>query len=177
MSSWRLKADDTALFVIDVQERMMPAVADSEALLRKIAMCIQGAAHLGLAIYFSEQYPKGLGGTLPSIRALSPDAPVFEKTAFSSGAFAENIPQQNILLIGAETHICVRQTALDLRMKGKNPILVADAVGSRDPYHKQTALSELQTDKFLITTVEAALFEILEDAKHPKFKDISKLVK
>lgn len=175
--SWRLNPSKTAVLIVDVQEKMMPAICEKDEVLRKVRILAEGARALGLPIYLTEQYPKGLGSTVPEIRDVIADIPVLEKTAFSAGEFASEIKQSDILVAGVETHICIRQTMYDLRMKGKNPQLVADATASRDHYNKQIALSELQSDKFILTTVEACLFELLESKEHPAFKEISRLVK
>lgn len=177
MTSWRLQAKDCALLVVDAQEKLTPVLAERELFVKKLAQLIAGARHLDLPVFFSEQYPKGLGSTLKELKLLSPNAPVFEKTDFSAGAMAGQIDSKVILIAGCEAHICVRQTVLDFRAQGKTVVLVADAVASRHPENREIALREMRAEGVKITSVEALLFEILGDARHPKFKEISALIR
>lgn len=175
--NWRIPVKDVTLLVIDIQERLFPVIFENEKLERKASQMIQGCRILGIPIYFSEQYPKGLGSTLQSLRQLSPESPVFTKKVFSAGEFAKEISQKHVLLIGIETHVCVRQTAHDFLDQDKIPHLIVDATSSRNLTDKQVALDELKKAKVNQTTVESVLFELMETADHPQFKAISSLIK
>lgn len=152
-------------------------MAEKKALEEKLIQLAKGANLLKVPVYFSEQYPEGLGKTISAIRSASKDAAVWTKTKFSAGEFVEKIPAKHILLAGVETHICIRQTAYDLRENGKTVSLVVDAIGSRHAEDRNVSLQEMHMDRFLFTTVETVLFELMEDAKHPQFKEISALIK
>lgn len=177
MTNWRLQAKDCALLVVDAQEKLTPVLLDRDLFVKKLAQLITGARYLDLPVFFSEQYPKGLGPTLKELKALTPNAPVFEKTAFSAGAMAGQIDSKVIVIAGCEAHICVRQTVLDFRSQGKSVVLIADAVASRHAENREIALQELRAEGVKISSVEALLFELLGDAKHPRFKEISALIR
>jgi nicotinamidase-related amidase len=156
--SWRVDKDKAAVLIVDVQEKLLPTMTGGEAILGPIETLVRGAHLLKVPVYLSEQYPKGLGKTLPRITKGIKPAAVFEKTAFSAGEFADQIDEKVVILAGLETHICLRQTAYDLKAAGKSVVIAADATASRRTEHRDIALQELQTDQFLITSVEALLF-------------------
>ena len=179
----RIRRDKALLVVVDIQERLLPFIDQNERIANKAAMMIKGAEILGLPVIPLEQYPKGLGCTVPVIKeALGERAPV-EKTSFSimgEPDFKKALTQtgkEDILLVGIETHVCVEQSALDLLEEGYRVYLIADATGSRDLNDKNVAIKRMSDSGVIITTVEAALFEMVNDAKDTKFKEISKLVK
>jgi nicotinamidase-related amidase len=175
--SWRLQTGQVALVLVDVQEKLLPAMEGSAGLERKLRILVQGLALLDVPIYVTEQYPKGLGRTVASVLGDVRPSGVFEKTAFSAGFLAREFKQKHLVVAGLETHICVRQTVYDLRRLEKEVVVVADAVGSRETEAKNIALAELQRDRVVLATVEGLLFELMETAEHPKFKAISALVK
>ncbi|NJK91597.1 MAG: isochorismatase family protein [Blastochloris sp.] len=175
--SWRIEAEQVELLVVDAQEKLLPAMHQAEILEKKLGQLIEACVILGVPVSFSEQYPKGLGRTLTSLKKLAPGAPTHEKTRFSAGEFGNKLERKKILVAGVETHICLRQTVYDLSRQGKTVIVVADATSSRCVQNKELALSEFVADKIFITSVEALLFEFLQDAEHPKFKEISNLIK
>lgn len=171
---------DTALLVIDVQEKLVPKIQGREALVRSIQFLVEGAGVLGVPVFATEQYPKGLGPTLPELAAKLPPRP--EKLSFS----CEQVPGlvagmkekgiQKVLVCGIEAHVCVQQTALDLLASGLGVFLAVDAVGSRYEEDRATALKRMEGSGVVLTTAEAALFEWTEKAGTPEFKAISKLV-
>jgi nicotinamidase-related amidase len=175
--SWRTNAEEVELLVVDMQEKLLSAMTNPDVVEKRMAQLIAGCVKLGIPVSFTEQYPKGLGKTLESLRKLAPSAPVFEKTRFSAGEFNERLTRKKIIVAGLETHICVRQTIYDLILQRKTVVVVADACGSRFEENKQLALMEFAADKILLTSVEALLFELLSDAEHPQFKEISALIK
>jgi nicotinamidase-related amidase len=177
----RLHRGRTALLVIDVQERLLPVIDDHEELEVRIRTAVEGAAALGVPVVATEQYPKGLGPTVPSL-AEHLASPV-EKLSFSccgvegvDRALAAAGPQ-TVLVAGIETHVCVLQTVLDLLERGLNPVLLADCTASRHRRDHEIALERLRGEGATITTVESALFELVGVAGSDEFKQISRLVK
>jgi len=141
---------------------------------------IKGAGILGLPVYATEQYPKGLGSTVPELADQLPDK--LEKVSFSCGVLPEVIDffkskkVSKILVTGIEAHVCVLQTSLDLMAQGFAVYLAVDAVGSRHKEDLAVGLKRMQSAGVVLTTSEAALFEWTEKAGTPEFKEISKLV-
>ena len=178
-----LTTDSTALLVIDIQERLFPVMHDKEKLLRNVVKLIKGARVLEIPILLTEQYPKGLGPTLPEIKELLPDVKPIEKVSFNccdEEAFCkalEALKRKQVLIAGIEAHICVYQTAMALARAGYEVQVVGDCVASREPENKLVALFKMGAAGVSPTTTEMALFELLKVAKGDKFKQISKIVK
>ena len=178
-----ITTEDTALVIIDVQEKLIPAMHDQEALLDNLKRMVKGARVLGLPILFTEQNPAGLGPTVPEIAELLPDEKPVSKFSFSScdtEAFMEELKavnRQNILIVGIEAHVCVYQTAVDLVNLNYNVQVVADAVDSRTNRNKHIGLEKSKAAGADITSTEIALFELLKIAKGDAFKEIIKIVK
>ena len=180
----KLKKENTAVLVIDYQEKLMPAMHNKEAFIPRTEMLLKGLQALEIPMVVSEQYPKGLGSTVPEIKeVLSEDAVVLPKTSFSLldnddlRAAIEKLGRDTILICGAELHICVLQTAMDLVAAGKQVVLVADCVGSRTAFDMETGFIRARQEGILMTSAEAVLFELQGVASGPVFKTISKLVK
>lgn len=170
------------LLVIDVQERLFPKVDRAEGVLANMERMVRGFQILGLPIVATEQYPKGLGPTVPELRQLlGADQPYFEKTTFSCGcdpAIVKHLDHKSQwLLIGIETHVCVLQTAKDLLALGKSVAIANDCVSSRSIFDYSTGLAEARDAGARITSLEIALFELVRDARAAEFKEISQLVK
>jgi len=179
-----LTRDQAFLVVVDLQERLLPAMHRPDDLLARASLMIRGAHLLGLPILVTEQYPKGLGPTVEPIREALGDAyRPLEKTAFSccgSPAFLEALQatqRSHPVLIGIEAHVCVLQTALDLAAQSFPVHVLADAVSSRQALDRDLALDRLRQCGVAVETTEMALFQMLQDASAPEFKDLSKLVK
>ena len=175
---------DSALIVIDLQERLAPAMSDFEPCARSAELLIRGARELRLDAIVTEQYPKGLGATLPRFRELLPDdTPVIAKTGFSvfeEAAFRTVLsarPRKNLILCGIESHVCVLQSLFDARERGFRVFLAADAVTSRKAADRDLALQAARAAGATVVSAEALLFMMLRDAKNPAFKAVSKLVK
>ena len=177
---------NSAVVVIDVQEKLMPAMANEAKLCSRIQLMIKGCGLLKIPIVVTEQYPKGLGSTIPDIQLLLSNANVTgtaEKTMFSVRAGAEafaSLAEQgisNLVIVGIETHVCVAQSALDLLANGFEVHVCVDAVGSRNTIDHETALRRMENSGVVPTTVEAVLFEWCENANHDSFKTISKSIK
>lgn len=174
-----IRAESSALLVVDVQGKLVPAIQDATRTVAAIRWLIAAARLNAVPVLFSEQYPQGLGKTLPCLLSAAPDAPIVSKTAFScvagaclSGNALENKPQ--VIICGIEAHVCVLQTVLELRAAGRDVFLVADAIGSRADGDKQLAIQRARECGATIVSREMVLFEWLRDAKAPAFKAASK---
>ena len=174
-------ADNTLVLVIDIQERLLPALSQAEAFSAAAVRFIEGCRLLGGPLLLTEQYPKGLGAPIEPVSRACADALRFEKTRFSAytpevaAAIAQKQPE-NIVLIGCETHICVLQTALDLLAQGVRVYALEDALTSRTEANKANGLRQMQAAGAIVSNSESVLFQFLGDAKHPQFKAISKLI-
>lgn len=176
-----LNSTNTLLLVVDIQERLIPVLHQTEAFTAACRRLVEGLQLLEVPLMVTEQYPKGLGHTVADIKLLCKDAPVYEKTQFSAitpevQAALKDKPVQNIVLIGCETHICILQTALELQAQGYQVYLPQDGLTSRTLDNKNNGLAQAQQAGAIISNVESILFQILRDAKHPHFKAISKLI-
>ena len=183
-----LMPDATALLVIDLQDRFRQAMAGFEPILKCCVRLVHVFRALGLPILVTEQYPKGLGPTVPELlEALS--APggtavqISEKTSFSSygcqglPASLDRWSPKCVLVCGIETHVCVNQSVHDLLQAAYRVHVAADAVASRKVFDHEVALRKMEQSGAAITTTEMAVFELLRDAKHPKFKELQALLK
>ena len=176
-----MSRDDTALLVVDMQERLLPSIQHGQRVIWNVRRLIDGARILGLDIAATEQYPKGLGPTTPVLAERLGDVP--SKLTFSCAEcgtifrrWAER-GRPKVLVVGVETHVCVQQTVLDLLGDGFRVYIAVDAVGSRFEVDYQTALRRMESAGATLTTTEAALFEWCEIAGTPEFKQISQLVR
>ena len=182
----KLQRDDTLLVVVDVQERLMPVIHEAELVVRNIERLVRGAHTLGIPIVVTEQYVKGLGPTVSSLRealeATAGYAPI-EKMCFSSAGCMdfmvrlEAAKRQQVILCGVEAHVCVHQTAMDLLDSDYRVYVAADAVSSRDPRNRDTALSRLESEGGFRTSTEMALFELTTESGTDEFRAISRLVR
>jgi nicotinamidase-related amidase len=170
-----LDRERTALVVVDVQEGFRPYESFA-GVAQACAKLVRAARILDLPRVVSEQYPKGLGHTAPEV-GLEGERPI-EKSVFSA-ARAEGFDlagRDQALVCGIETHVCVSQTVLDLLGRGIEVQVPADAVGSRHGIDYERGLERLERAGAVVTTVEAALFELLERAGTPEFKAVQKLI-
>jgi nicotinamidase-related amidase len=175
-----LTADGAVLLLIDLQERLMPVIADHETVVARAVRLAEAATLLDVPVRATEQHPKGLGPTVPPLAGY-PQA-VLAKTAFSAAGdpgFAELLPAASgqVVVAGAEAHVCVLQTVLDLLAAGRRVALAADAIGSRDPADKAAAIDRARQHGAEIVTSEMVLFEWLRDARHPRFREVHKLLR
>jgi nicotinamidase-related amidase len=172
---------DTALLVIDVQEKLVGAIAGGSRVAWNVRRLVDGAKILGLPVIGTEQYPKGLGPTVSELAERLGPLPF--KITFSCGGcpgLFRDLPAKgirNMLVCGIETHVCVQQTVLDLMADGWRVFIAADAVGSRFDVDHQIALRRMDSAGATITTTEAALFEWCEVSGTPEFKQISQLAR
>jgi nicotinamidase-related amidase len=178
-----LKPEQTALLIIDIQERIIPVINNYQMLVDNTIKLIKGFKILGLPIYFTEQYPKGLGPTTRLITEELGELKPFDKMSFScsgAGELFDELKKKNIsqiVICGIEAHVCVQQTVLDLIENKFQVNLAADAVSSRKVMDYRTALERMRNHGAEITSTESILFELLNVCGTPQFKEISKLVK
>lgn len=179
----RITDNDTAVLVVDFQEKLIPAMNDKEELIKTSRTFLLGLKELEIPMVVTQQYTKGLGGTITEIAECLGDYKAYDKLSFS-GCGTEDIcsaikalGKKNILVCGTEAHVCVLQSALDLKTAGYNVFLVEDCIGSRTLKSKENAVKRAMGEGILITCCESALFELTAGAGTPHFKAISKLVK
>jgi nicotinamidase-related amidase len=178
-----LARDDSILLLVDVQEKLAPIIHDRAAVEAEIVRLAKGARLLGVPVLVSEQYPKGLGRTVPAVKAAAGDAPVHEKTAFSCGADAailaaiRGLDRGTVVIAGIEAHVCVLQTALDLLARGFRVHVVSDATGTRRQSNLAIGHERAARAGAAITSVEAALFEWMGRSDLPEFKEVQALLK
>ena len=172
------------LVIVDMQVKLssaMPAEA-LQTVVKNCGILAQAANLLGVPFIATEQYPQGLGETLPEISQYLPDNKPIAKTAFSACAepkFKQQLHRDKaqIVLTGMEAHICVLQTALNLLQQGKQVFVVEDAILSREAENKQNAIARLRAAGCVIANTESVLFEWLGNANHEAFKALSKLIR
>lgn len=179
----RIVKDQTIAVVIDIQERLFPVMYKKVGFLGKTKKLIQGLEELSVPIIVTEQYPKGLGETITEISTLIDGFLPIEKSTFScydSPVFIDALKKENapnVILCGIESHVCLLQTAIDLKAAGYLPIVVADCTTSRNELDKLYALDRFRYEGILITSCESILFELTQNSKSEHFKAISKIVK
>jgi nicotinamidase-related amidase len=181
--SHRLTRAQAGLVVVDIQQRLLPAIFEKTRVLQNTLRLIQGARILQVPVFVTEQYRKGLGPTEPEVATAIPGFAPLEKVAFSACGAAGFVPaltQRKVsqtILCGIEAHVCVSQTCLDLLDKGFRVFVVADAVSSRTPENYRIGLDRMRAAGAVIVSTEMVLFELLEQAGTAEFKQILNLVK
>jgi nicotinamidase-related amidase len=181
----RLDADRAMVLVVDIQEKLFPLIRHKEQMLEAAKKLLDGARVFGLPVVATEQYPKGIGPTVPLIkRSLEANgAGTYEKVTFSScgvesfRAALREIDRPQVLMTGIECHVCVQQSALDLLTMDYQVFVCADAVGSRGRVDYERALLRMQHAGAVITTVEAALFELCERSGTDRFRALLEVIK
>lgn len=174
-----LERDRTALLVVDVQEGFRPVIDRFDEVARATAIAVQGARALGLPVVVTEQYPKGLGPTVPEVAEHLDGVARIEKTVFAAPE-AEGFDlggRDQVLVCGIESHICVHQSAARLLAAGAEVQVVEDAVSSRTPANRELGLRRVEEAGGRRTSVEMALFELLGAAGGDEFKTIQRLIK
>lgn len=176
-----MSADDTALLVVDVQEKLLRVIPNAPRLVWNIRRLLDGAQVLAVPAVATEQYPEGLG---PSAAELAQRlVNVRPKLAFSCAACGDLFADlrsrgiDKLLVAGIETHVCVQQTVLDLLARGWRVYVALDAIGSRFDLDLQAALRRMESSGAVLTTTESVLFEWCEAAGSPQFKHISQIVR
>lgn len=175
-----IDARKSCLLVVDVQERLLPAIHEVERVVENVAWLMSVASELEVPILVSEQYPRGLGHTAPELRELIPEGALMEKLHFSCAAAPEcrdrilGLEREQIVLAGLEAHVCVLQTALGLLREGCEVYVVADAVGSRRPRSAELGLERMRDEGARVVDREMVAFEWLGRAGTDQFRDLSR---
>lgn len=178
---------NTTVVAIDVQERFtaaIPSIAEDAPVGKALRTLLAGATLLDLPVVISEQYPKGLGATLPYLRTAAPRAEVLAKTHFSClddpvlrARLVDDHPRTHVVIAGIEAHVCVLGTVADLISAGKWVVVAEDAVDSRNPVHRDRAVAAMRDLGALVVPVESILFRCQRQAGVGAFKALSALVK
>lgn len=179
-----LNPENSVLLVVDVQEKLLPAMADPEKLVESTGILIQACGLLKVPIIVSEQVPQKLGATFGGLKKHLPlEAAIFGKATFGCGedpdlmAFLASLNRKQIILCGLETHICVSQSAHQLLQEGYQVHLITDAAQSRHKKNHKVALEKMRQSGVVPSTVEMALFELLGTSANPAFRAIQALIK
>lgn len=171
------------LLIVDVQERLVNAL-DKDVVANRTATIAKAAKIMEIPVIVTEQYPKGLGSTIPQVKmCLSENTQIVEKTAFSAmkeKGFSEILKsygKKQIVICGIETHVCVHQTVTDLLEEGYEVYVVKDACASRNKYEFKQGIDIMQQNGAKISCLEIVIFEWLRSAKNPYFKEVQALIK
>ena len=179
-------AKKTTLLLVDMQERLLPAMTGGAEAQARCAILLKAAKALEVPVTLSEQYPKGLGHTVPMLKEETGNAPVFEKLSFScwrDKALKDHMIAHHeagrplVILAGIEAHVCVMQTAADLAAAGFGVVAVADAMASRAPASHAMALDRMRDNGVAVVNTEMVVFELLGKAGTAEFKALSALVR
>lgn len=179
----RINKENTIAVAIDFQEKLLPHMHNAETIQNNAVKLIKGLKALGIPTIVTQQYTKGLGNTTPEISNALEEFEFIEKSTFScylEPEFANQLSQSNkkdVIIFGIESHVCVLQTALDLLYNNYNPIIVSNAISSRNTEDKEIALWRMRDEGCTITSYESVLFELCKKAGTEEFKAISKIVK
>lgn len=182
-----LDAERSQVIAIDIQERLLPAMAETRQLLERVDLLAAGARQMNVPVTISEQYPRGLGSTFGQVaNAFGNRAETFEKVEFSvmrNAAIAEHVAdcrnagRNQVVVLGIETHVCVAQSVLDLHHQGYAVAVVADASSSRRDTDKEMALARFRAHGIEVVTTEMVVFEWLERAGTDDFRAMAPLIK
>ncbi|MBC7088521.1 MAG: hydrolase [Tissierellales bacterium] len=182
MKNYRIDKENTIMLMIDIQERLAPAIFNSQEIIKNQKILIKGLNKLNIPIIYTEQYPKGLGKTLNELTDLLEEKVAVEKIVFS--AYTDEVKEKikvlnvkNIIITGMETHVCVYQTVRDLVEDGYNCFVIKDAVGSRTKENYENGLFMMNDLGAVISNTETILFDLIKKAGSDEFKFISNLIK
>jgi nicotinamidase-related amidase len=183
LEKYFLDKEDAALLIIDVQERLAPAMKQGDRVIKNCQHLIELAKMIDIPIILTEQYPKGLGRTVPELQSVLPQYKPTEKTAFNCCgepaclAQIRNLGRKKIIVIGMETHVCVLQTVTSLLKGGFIPHVVQDAVCSRTEENWKMGIEFMRDAGAVISGTETVLFQLLKVAGTEEFKKISQRIK
>jgi len=177
----RIEREKSQLLMVDIQEKLFPHMENQEVLGSKVSTLLEGMKALSIPIRAARQYPKGLGDTIAELRGYY--SAYYDKMTFSCCGAEELLgalhrtDRNNVIITGIEAHVCVLQTVIDLKALGFIPIVVVDAIASRDRRDYEIALKRMEYEGVILTTVESILFELCRTAGTEEFKMVSRLVK
>ncbi len=182
MERFTLNKEDAILVIIDIQEKLAPAMDKRDRAINNTKVLITAANELQIPIIITEQYPKGLGRTITELADCVPDGSFFEKTTFTACIeevedYIEKLKRNKIILAGMETHVCVFQSARDFLKRNYSVFVSLDAVASRTVENYKNGLSLMKEMGAIICNTETILFDLLKSSKAPEFKTLSKLIK
>jgi nicotinamidase-related amidase len=182
LNKYTLTKEETVLMVIDIQERLVPAMPYGQEAIQNTNILISVSNKLNIPIIITEQYPKGLGRTASEVSSYFEEAEVYEKITFSGctdevTAALKRLGKKKIIIAGMETHVCVFQTARDLLAHDYHVFVVRDAVCSRTTGNHLNGLSLMSVMGAVITNTETVFFDLMKKAGTPLFKELSKLIK
>lgn len=174
--------DNTLLLVIDLQEKLMPAIYESDRIIKNSACLLKVFEMYGIKKIATEQYPKGLGQSVDEIKENLDDEYIFSKTSFDAitdevSSYLKENKITNVIITGSETHICVYQTVRRLLFEGYKVFVVEDAVSSFNKEQKDLGLKSMSDMGASLVNTEMLMFDLASDAKDENFKEISKMVK
>lgn len=175
-----LDANRSTLLLVDFQHRLAPVIDGAQRSVERAILLAKVAGLVGVPVIATEQIPEKLGPTASELQPFAGDA--ISKHTFNA-AGEPDLPQAldrargQVVVTGWEAHVCVLQTVLGLAGLGFKPIVVADAIGSRDPFNKDIALRRLAHHDIEIVTSEMVAFEWMRDANHPAFREVIRLIK
>lgn len=180
-----MKYSTPILVFVDVQEKLNNVIHNKDELIPQLEILLKGLALLNVPVLWLEQYPRGLGTTVESLKEIlksEDNTPIVKNTfsAWGNAEFREKLKESgadHILLVGMESHICVFQTARDLLLENYDVDVIVDCVSSRTKENKDIGIDRMVGYGAGITSLETVLFELMESAEHPKFKEISRLIK
>ena len=179
-----IRAESCQLVVVDVQQRLVPAMADPSGLLKACTLLVEAASILQMPVTISEQYPAGLGHTLPEVAERAGAARVLAKTEFSilanpalRDAIDGHAGRRQLVVVGVEAHVCVLQSVLDAVDAGFQVFVAADAVASRRDADKRVGLERMASAGAVPVTAEMVVFEALRTSTSPHFRALSRLVR
>lgn len=178
-----LDAGTSCLLIVDIQERLAPAISGIDAVAERVSILIRAADRLGVPMLVSEQYPRGLGPTIASVSALVPPGATVQKVEFSAAANPEvqarltGLGRPHVVVCGIEAHVCVLQTVVELCAAGRPVSVVRDGCGSRNPDNAAAGFARMARHGADIVTSEMVVFEWLRRADSPVFREVSKLIK
>lgn len=182
MEKYILRREDTALLIIDIQERLAAVMRKKDQVIRNTKILMKAAREMDMPILVTEQYPKGLGNTVEEIQEELVNYKKFEKNSFT--AYIDEVKsalkdsgRKKILITGMETHVCVLQTARDLLLDGYQVFIVNDGVCSRTDENYENGLDLMKEMGAVITNTETAVFDLLKVSGTPEFKVLSKMIK
>ncbi len=181
----QLDVDRAMVLVVDLQVKLLPLIGGHAQVVARARQLLLGTHLFQLPVIVTEQYPKGLGRTDATVAeaAAAAGAGSFEKATFSAWAQDEvrqamlRLDRPQVIVTGVETHVCVQQSALDLRSRDYDVFVCADAVGSRTQLDHETGLARMRQAGVVVTTVESVLFELCQRCDTPNFKAMIEIIK